>query len=307
MQNIIRRFLHPGHALAGLMRKYWYYFPNDERYLKLIYFLEMGHRLDLDNPKLFTEKLQWLKLYDRNPEYIQMVDKITAKEYVADIIGAHYIIPTLGVWQHFDEIDFNKLPSRFVLKTNHGSGSNGIIVCKDIETFDYEYARMKLECELCSNTYNKYREWPYKCIEPKIFAEAFLEEGGSDGSLTDYKFYCFNGKVHYCQVIKNRLSNETIDFFDMDWKHQEFIGLNPNAVHSEVIIKKPANFQTMMDFAGILSKHLSFARIDFYYTNNQVYFGEITFYPASGLGKFTPSRYDKILGEMIELPKNKMF
>lgn len=305
MAKIIDRFLHPGHALAGLVRKNWRFFPNSARYLELIYFLEMGHRLNLMNPKRFTEKIQWLKLNDYKPEYTRMVDKITAKEYVARIIGDQHLIPTLGIWNHFDEIDFSRLPDKFVLKTSHGSGSNGVVLCTDKQIFNYEEARKRLEAGLRGNTYNKYRELPYKNIEPRIFAEQLLESPSSEADMTDYKFFCFNGKVKLCQVIKDRNSQETIDFYDTDWNHQDFIGLNPKANHSAIPIPKPQGFATMVQLATLLCTNHVFLRVDMYDVNGKVYFGELTFYPASGFGKFRPRRYDKLLGEMMKLPINK--
>lgn len=306
MSTIINRLLHPGHALAGLVRQYWRYFPNNALYLKIIYFLEMGHLLNLKHPKCFTEKLQWLKLYDYKPEYTRMVDKITAKEYVAEIIGEEYIIPTLGIWKHFDDIDFSMLPDKFVLKTNHGSGNNGVVICRDKKNFDHETVRTRLENGLKGNTYNKYREEPYKGIEPKIFAEQLLEMPSSEAELTDYKFYCFNGKAEFCQVIKDRNSQETIDFFDTEWNHQEFIGLNPNANHSIKPIPKPDNLATMVELVTRLCHNHIFLRVDMYEVGGKIYFGELTFYPASGLGKFRPKKYDKLLGDILELPLNHL-
>ena len=292
--------------MAGLVRKYWYRFPDDEKYLKLVYRLEMGHKLDLDNPKTFTEKLQWLKLYDRKPEYTRMVDKITAKEYVASIIGDEYIIPTLGVWNHFDEIDFSLLPDKFVLKTNHGSGGGGVVICRDKATFDFDAARRRLEGGLRGNTYNKYREWPYKNIEPKIFAEKLIEnESFKTKALADYKFYCFNGEPKYCQVIQDRSSKETIDFFDMEWQHQPFVGLNPGVRNAKVLPAKPAYFSKMVTIARQLSAGKTFSRIDLYELGDKTFFGEITLYPASGIGSFRPGDYDGILGKMLQLSGEK--
>ena len=303
MFPMIKRLSHPGHALAGLVRKLWFLFHNDETFLKLIYFLEMGRRLDLKNPQLFTEKIQWLKIHDRRPEYPFLVDKLSAKNVVSKIIGERYIIPTLGVWNNFDEIDFSNLPNKFVLKTNHGSAGGGVVICHNREKLDTEAIRSKLERGLHHNAYNKYREWPYKKIEPRIFAEELLElDEDTHKDIADYKFFCFNGEPKYCQVIQDRCSKETIDFFDMDWNHQEFIGLNPKAVHAERVPERPKTLNQMIDIASKLSAGKPFARIDLYEVGDACFFGEITLYPASGLGKFAPHNTDRILGKILQLP-----
>lgn len=305
MVKIIKRFSHPSHALAGLVRKLWFLFRDDETFLKLIYFLEMGHRLNLKNPQFFSEKIQWLKIYDRRPEYPFLVDKLSAKNVVAKIIGERYIIPTLGVWNNFDEIDFPNLPNKFVLKTSHGSGGGGgsVVVCHNKDNLNIDVIRLKFEKRLHSNTYNKYREWPYKNIKPKIFAEQLLEvENGCHADIPDYKFFCFNGEPKYCQVIQNRHSKETIDFFDMEWNHEDFIGLNPKAVHAEKVPECPKTLNQMIDIAKALSAGKPFARIDLYEVGDACFFGEITLYPASGLGKFTPKSTDGFLGKLLQLP-----
>ena len=302
MFQTIKILSYLGHTLAGLMRKIWFLFPNDELYLRIIYRLEMGHRLDLKNPQTFTEKIQWLKLYDRKPEYTRMVDKITAKEYVSEIIGKEYIIPTLGVWDHFDDIDFSILPDAFVLKTNHGSGGSDVVICRDKTNFDYLGAKRKLERSLKGNCYRRYREWPYKNIVPRIFAEELLDVGGGKhNDITDYKFFCFNGEPKYCQVIQDRHSKETIDFFDMGWRHKEFIGLNPKAVPAEIVPECPKTLNRMIDIARKLSIGKNFARIDLYEVGDTCYFGEITLYPASGFGVFKPAESDKKIGKILEI------
>ena len=304
MSTLIERIKRPGHAMAGMIRKFYFLFPSDALYLKIIYRLEMGHKLDLKNPHTFTEKLQWLKIYDRKQEYIQMVDKIKAKEYVARIIGDEYIIPTLGTWNHFDEIDFSKLPRQFVLKSNQGGAGGGVVICRDKEKFDMDRARRKLEHSLKVNCYPKYREWPYKNISSMIFAESFIFDkiAKNETDLIDYKWFCFNGEPRYCQVIQNRSTKETIDFFDTEWNHQSFVGLNPSAKSATIQPKRPLHLDKMMSIAKTLAKNILFCRIDLYEVNNCVYFGEITFYPASGFGRFAPARYDEILGEMLHLP-----
>lgn len=187
---------------------------NDEKCLGFWYKYRFGTRLNLKNPKTFNEKIQWLKLYDRNPLYTTMVDKYEAKKYVASIIGEEYIIPTLGVWDKFDDIDFDKLPNQFVLKCTHDSG--GLAVCKDKKVFDINAARKRINRSLKRNFYWIGREWPYKDVRPRIIAEQYMENSDGRTELSDYKFYCFNGKPEYCHVISDRTQNETMDFFDMN-------------------------------------------------------------------------------------------
>lgn len=261
----------------------------------------MGYTLDLDNPQTFSEKLQWLKLYNRKPEYTQMVDKYAVKKYVANIIGEEYIIPTLGVWDRFEDIDFDKLPKQFVLKTTHDGGSYGIVICKDKDVFDYKAAKKTINRSLRRCSYKVMREWPYKNVKRQIIAEEYLECMGNT-DLIDYKFYCFNEQPLYCQVIKDRNSKETIDFFDQEWNHQVFYGLNPKAIQSSYPIDRPINYDKMVEVASKLSHNIPFARVDLYNIGGKIYFGEITFFPASGFGVFTPSEWDYKLGEWIKLP-----
>lgn len=271
----------------------------DRLYLKLKYRHNFGKKLDLKHPVEFQEKIQWLKLYNRKPEMTMMVDKYLVKEYVSQQIGSEFIIPTLGVWEKFEDIDFNSLPDSFVLKCTHDSG--GIIICRNKSELDLENARKTMCAALKAKNWYNGREWPYKNVKPRIIAEVFMTDKVNQ-DLIDYKFYCFNGEPKYCQVIKNRSTIETIDFFDMDWNHQPFIGLNPNAIHSESLISKPHNMEKMIEIASILSKKMPFVRIDLYEINNSIYFGEITFYPSGGIGRFSPSEYNTILGGLINLP-----
>lgn len=300
MQQIINYLQKPDLFLLALLKKIWFLF-SDKTYLKLRYYLEMHEKLNLNNPKKFTEKIQWLKLYDKKDEYTRLVDKITVKQFVESVICKDIIVPTLGVWNNFDDIDFNLLPNEFVLKTNHSGGSTGVVICKNKRDFDISHARQLLNSSLESNSYYTTKEWPYKNIKPKIFAETLLHsENGKD--LIDYKFYCFDGVPMYCQVISNRSTNETIDFYDVNWVHQPFYGLNPKCKQSIASIDKPKNYELMLDIARTLSRYIPFARVDLYNINGSIYFGEITFFPASGFGTFTPREYNDILGKYIILP-----
>jgi hypothetical protein len=266
----------------------------------------MGTDLNLDHPRTFSEKLQWLKLQDRNPLYTTMVDKVEVKKYVEEIIGEQYIIPTLGVWDTPDEIDFEALPNQFVLKCNHNSGK-GMCICKDKGKLDTRNVKKQLKKGLKENYYLSSREWPYRDVKRKILAEKYIEtEAGTE--LKDYKFYCFQGVPRYCQVISDRNNNETIDFFDMEWKHQEFTGLavpNQPFLNSLSEIMKPAQFEQMKSIAARLSKDIPFVRVDLYEIKGNVYFGEMTFYPAAGFGIFTPMKWNKIMADYLELPRRK--
>lgn len=285
-------------------------FYSDEQYIKKIFQLHMGYALDLKNPVTFSEKIQWLKLNDRNPLYPQMIDKYEAKIYVSKLIGEEYIIPTLGVWDCVEDIDFDALPRQFVLKTTHGGSNEGVVICQDKSKLDIESCKKRLDKAMKQNLYYHLREWGYKNLPRRIIAEQYMEDSNSD-ELIDYKFYCFNGIAKYCQVIGNRKTQETIDFYDEDWIHQEFYGLLPQIeVYGQVSIKqsqspinRPHNYALMLDIAQKLSADIPFLRVDLYEINGKVYFGELTFYPASGLGLFEPSRWNEQLGAMIELPR----
>ncbi len=273
----------------------------DKIYLRVMYRMMLGQKLNLKEPQTFSEKIQWMKLYDRKPEYTVMVDKVKAKDYVSAKIGKEHIIPTLGVWSDPEEINFDELPSRFVLKINHNSGT-GMYICKDKSNLDVVKVKAELKKGLKENYYLRNREWPYKDVPRRILAEEFIEPAPNVIDLPDYKWYCFDGEPKYCQVIQNRTTNETIDFFDIEWNHQNFVGLNPAAGPAAVTPSRPANLETHIRIAKMLSKGLRFARIDLYETGEKTYFGEITFYPLSGFGVFTPDIYNKLLGQMIKLP-----
>ena len=262
---------------------------DDERYLRRIFKARTGKSLDLGDPKTFNEKLQWLKLYDRKPIYTSMVDKYEAKKYVADIIGEEYIIPTLGVWDNFDDIDFDKLPDQFVLKCTHDSG--GLVICRDKNKIDKDEAKKKIEKSLERNYYLSGREWPYKNVKRRIIAEKYMvDESGYE--LKDYKFFCFNGKVKSLFIARDRSKQgeETkFDFFDENFNHLPFTNGHPN---SEQSYFKPGKFDEMKQLAEILSKEIPHVRVDFYNINGQIYFGELTFYHWSGMVPFVPEEWD---------------
>ncbi|MBO7303961.1 MAG: glycosyl transferase [Clostridia bacterium] len=277
---------------------------SDKRYLRLNYWVRMKRKLDLENPKTFNEKLQWLKLYDRKPIYTTMVDKYEAKKYVADIIGEEHIVPTLGVWESFDEIDFDSLPNQFVLKCTHDSG--GLVICRDKTALDMVAAKKKIERSLKRNYFWQSREWPYKELKPRIIAEKYMEDEETS-ELRDYKFFCFDGKPELLFIATARQSEveETkFDFFDMDFNLLPFTNGHPNA---SVTPEKPRQFEKMQELAAKLSVGVPQLRVDFYEVNGAVYFGELTLFHWGGTMPFKPECWDAKLGSMIKLPdiKNK--
>lgn len=276
----------------------------DSLYLQIMYYYHFHKFANLHNPKTFNEKLQWLKLHDRRPEYITMVDKYAVKDYVAGKIGQEFIIPTIGAWDRLEDIDFESLPNQFVLKWNHDSKS--VVICSDKSKFDKEQALKKLQHGANVNGYWYGREWPYKGVKPKIIAEQYIsQDDPQHKDLTDYKFFCFDGEPKYIQVIQDRSTKETIDFFDINWNHQDFVGLinsNSTICHATQIPSKPLKLDEMVIIARKLSNGIPFSRIDLYEVEQKTYFGEITLYPASGLGEFLPNEWNKIIGDMLKLP-----
>jgi len=274
-------------------------FMSDEAYLKFMYKLKMKRKLNLSDPQTFNEKLQWLKIYDRKPEYTTMVDKYEAKKYVADIIGEEYIIPTLGVWDRFEDIDFDELPDQFVLKCTHDSG--GLVICRDKSKLDLKAAKKKINKSLKRNYYWIGREWPYKNVRPRIIAEKFMRDGES-GELRDYKIFNFNGLPDFIQVDFDRFGNHRRNLYTTDWT---FIPASNNSQYpfdENVKVVRPKKLDQMLDFARILSAEIPHLRTDFYYVDEKIYFGELTFFHGSGFARFEPDSFDRQLGEKIVLP-----
>ena len=273
-----------------------YRFMPDEKYLKRRFKINLGYDLNLSNPRTYNEKLQWLKIYDRKPIYTTMVDKYAVKKYVASIIGEQYIIPTLGVWEDFDEIDFNALPDQFVLKCTHDSG--GIVICKDKTKLDIEATKKKIIKCLKQNYYYKFREWPYKDVKPRNIAEKYMEDT-TTAELRDYKIYTFNGKAQICMINQNRGIHTRADYFDKEYNWLDFTwGYD----HAECIPEKPENFDLMLRLAEILAKDTYQLRVDFYQVNGKVFFGELTFFDGSGFDRIEPIEWDYELGSYIVLP-----
>ena len=270
---------------------------NDKTYLKIKYYLTFHKKLNLKNPITFNEKIQWLKLNDRKKNYIQMVDKYEAKNYVSNIIGKKYIIPTIGLYNSFDEIDFSKLPNKFVLKCTHDSG--GIVICRDKEKLDYKKTKTKINKSLKSNYYYHSREWAYKFVKPRIIIEEYMEDK-DEKELKDYKFFCFNGNPKIILVCSERYSSSNMceTWFDENWNLLNIIENNHRVDKNQ---KCPINFEKMKELSRILSKNIPFIRVDFYEINNKIYFGELTFCPAGGMEKFEPEEWDKILGDYLKI------
>lgn len=274
---------------------------SDKMYLKILYYLYMGKKLNLKNPQTYNEKLNWLKLYSRCHEHTQMVDKFEVKKYVANVIGESYVIPTLGVWDNPNEIDWNSLPQQFVLKTTHGGGNCGVIICKNKDLINKEIVITKLKKSLKQNIYKSFREWPYKNIKRRIIAEPYMEDNTTE-ELRDYKFFCFDGEVKALFIGSQRQKREEpyFDFFDVKFNHLPIKQGHPN---SPVLPEKPACFEEMKVIASKLSKGIPQVRIDLYEANEKVYFGEITFYHFGGLVPFEPDKWDYEFGKWITLPQ----
>lgn len=273
---------------------------SDREYLEKKFYAMLGYSLDLSNPQTFNEKLQWLKLHDRKPEYTMMVDKYKVREYIKEKLGGEYLIPLLGVWDKAEDINFDKLPNRFVLKCNHNSGL-GMYICKDkskLTENQIKAIRKNLAKGLQQDYYLTGREWPYKNVPRKIIAEKYMED--ETGQLRDYKFYCFNGEPKIIMINSDREIGKTkADYFDMDFN---WLDLKWGYEHALVKPSKPINFEKMKELAVILSKDVPELRVDFYEVNNKIYFGELTFFDGSGFDKIEPKEWDEKLGDWITLP-----
>ncbi len=267
---------------------------SDELFIKAQFYFVFGRELDLDRPSTYTEKLQWIKLYDRKPEYTMMADKLLVKDYVEKTIGDEYIIPTLGVWDSAEEITFDDLPDRFVLKCNHDSG--GSVICKDKSSLDIRKTIEFLKEHLNRNFYWRGREWVYKDIKPKIIAEKYMEDADS-GQLRDYKFFCFDGIPRFVQVDFDRFKNHKRNLFDMEWNLMDFELQFPRDPKTK--IECPKDMDLMKEIAQKLSAGIPHVRVDLYYVEGHIYFGELTFYHGSGFEHFKPPEYDELFGSYI--------
>ena len=275
---------------------------NDKKYILKEWKIKMQDTCDIEEPKTFNEKLQWLKLYDRRPEYTKMVDKYEAKKIVSNIIGEEYIIPTLGIYEKFEDINFKKLPNKFVLKPTHTSGN--VFICHDKEKINYKNLKKQVNKWLKRKYFYIHREWPYKNVKPRIIIEKFMEDKNNE-DLKDYKLFCFNGKVETILVCSNRNGSfKNTDFYNKNWELMPFT--RENHCNNQNGIDKPKNLEEMIIIAEKLSNKIPFIRVDLYEINGKIYFGELTFFPSAGFEGFKPKEYDEILGNWLELPnKNK--
>lgn len=274
---------------------------SDKEYLERMFNIAIGYKLNLDNPRSYNEKLQWLKLYDHNPLYTRLVDKVEAKEYVAGIMGNYdIIIPTIAVYNSVDEIDFEKLPNQFVLKCTHDSGT--VFICDDKDTFDKDKALERLSQRLKINYYQGNREWPYKDVPPRIICEKYMSDGSGKG-LLDYKFFCFDGIPKMVYVGSARRGKQQLDHFDMDFNLLPF---ERHFHHADVTPTRPNNFDEMRQIAEKLSKGFTHVRVDLYDIDGKIYFGELTFHPGAGFRPFNPVEWDYKVGEWLHLPEKRV-
>ena len=297
----IRTFIeNPQYFITSPAAKGWLNWVPDRMYLKVLYRVIMGRKLNLKNPKEYNEKLQWLKLNDRKPEYSTMVDKYEVRGYIEDLLGDKYLIPCLGIYDSVDDIDIDALPDRFVLKCTHDSGS--VEICKDKSSFDIEGARHRLSQAMKRNYYATYREWPYKYVKPRIIAEGYLE--GDGGDLKDYKVMCFNGEAKIIEVHENRFVEgkvHTQTFYDREWN------IVPLTQVETVTVDRPGERPRQLDeilrLSELIAKDMYHARIDWYIEGDKIYFGEITFFDGSGFESFSTPEMERMLGDMIKLPE----
>lgn len=303
LRKAAKRYLTDKHYrfLVNAGRGFYNSMP-DEMFLRRSFRAAMGKDLNLDAPQTYNEKIQWLKLYDRNPAYTAMVDKHEVKAYVAEQIGQEYIIPTLGLWDRVEDIDFSSLPEQFVLKCTHDSG--GLVICRDKSKLNIAAAKKKLTKSLKTDYYLHGREWPYKNVKPRIIAEEYMEDTKTS-ELRDYKFFCFDGvaKALFIATDRQTSGEETkFDFFDMEYNHLDFRNGHPNAVQCPA---KPENFDLMRTLSEKLSQGIPHVRVDFYEVDGKVYFGELTFAHWSGMTPFEPEEWDYTFGSWIKLPAKR--
>lgn len=300
MMKIFDLFKDPILIIRALLGRGFFNWLSDEKYLKLRYYVQFRRSIDLDTPSTYNEKIQWLKLYNCKPEYTAMVDKYEVKKYVADRIGSQYIIPTLGVWDRFEDIDFDLLPDQFVLKCTHDSG--GLVICNDKSKLDIDAAKKKIKKSLARNYYYLGREWPYKDVKPRIIAEKYLNAIDQQAELVEYKFFCFDGKAKMILVCKGKAhgAGRTNDYCDLELNRLPFISLNPNSTGK---LEMPVEMPGMIRIAEKLSENIPQLRVDLYLADGHIYFGELTFFHNSGFCRFEPEEWDQKLGDWIRLPK----
>lgn len=303
IKHIFYLLFHPRRFADAFMLKFSKHL-SDRLFIECTWRTKMPYKLNLDDPKTFNEKLQWLKLYNRRPEYTIMVDKYSVKKYVADIIGEEYVIPNLGVWDKVEDIEWDKLPNQFVLKCTHDSG--GIVICRDKSKLDKKAAIETLRNSLTYDYYKAGREWPYRDVNRRIIAEKYIHPDKEEDDLLDYKFFCFSGKLKFFKVDYNRFVDHHANYYTLDG---ELLDFEEDDYPRDEKIKfiRPCNFDKMISLVKELSKDIPFVRVDLYNLNGQIYFGELTFYPASGWGLINPLVWDIKIGEYLKLPTQKIY
>lgn len=290
----------PYYAIGNFLYRYCPKHMPDKWFIQVQFKKRMGYKLNLNHPRSFNEKLQWLKLYNRKPEYSEMVDKYQVNQWVSDTIGPQYVIPTIAVFSSVDEIIIDNLPDQFVLKCTHDSGS--VVICNNRSSFDLESSITFLNDRLHRCYYQQCREWPYRNVKPRIIAEPFMASGEESNDLIDYKFFCFDGvvKVMYVATDRHKLDEDVkFDFYDAEFNHLDIKQGHENA---KKMPQKPRNFDLMKRLVSKLSKGIPQVRVDFYEVGRKVFFGEMTFFHFAGLAPFSPQEWDRILGDWIKLP-----
>lgn len=273
---------------------------DDKKFIEKMFKATMKYPLNLENPKTFNEKLQWLKLYNRNPLYTKLVDKYKVRDYISEKIGEEYLIPLLGVWDNPDDIDFDSLPNKFVLKCNHNSGL-GMCICADKNKLDVKEVKKELKKGLNQDYYLSGREWPYKNVPRKIIAEKYMVDDSTSNEFTDYKFFCFNGYVDCVMVCLDRNSGDPkFYFFDKDWKLKR-LNKRGKEAPKDFTIPKPKCIDEMFEITSKLSEGFPFVRVDLYQSYGKIYFGEMTFYPDSGFDSNILKESDYYFGKLIDL------
>lgn len=301
LKKIIKLVRSPQRVLNILLSLKIFRLIPDRRFIKIRYWLVMGKHLNLHNPQLFNEKMQWLKLYDRKVEYKKLVDKFEVRDYVATTIGKEYLIPLLGVYDTFYEINFETLPDQFVLKPTHTSGD--VFICKDKAKIDEKKLKKMITKWMKRQYYWEQREWQYRDLKPRIICEQYMDDGAAEG-LTDYKLMCFDGQVRYIFVCSNRYSERglNIDIYDDNWQMMPY---TRRCATNGREITKPDQYDNMRCLAERFAQGLIFLRVDFYIISGYIYFGELTLHPGSGFEAFSPEQFDQMLGSRISLPINK--
>ena len=295
--KIVETIKHPRMVILFVISRMSRFIKSDKKYYKWQYYCFTGEWLDIDHPTTYVEKMQWLKVYDRNPIYTTMADKYAVKAFVADKIGERYVVPLLGVWDNPEQIDYNKLPQRFVLKATHGGGALDVVICKDKDKLDKEAVNKKLNKSLNSDFW-RMREYQYKDIPRRIIAEEYLED--ETGMLTDYKVMCFSGVPRLIQVHRNRFTHQTQDIFDTNWNRVKI--WQRGYPYTEDAVKKPVVLEEMLECSTKLSQGLPQVRVDWYVVNGRLYFGELTLTDSGGFSDWEPKEWDNKIADWIELP-----